>query len=173
MNELFKNVLVYLQNNGYSRASFERLIESVPGASTYEQLRDMRDAHPDVFREANLKGGLEGLALLDDVYAEDELIKLATAPESTSDEESKYIKHMYYRNVGSAVKADAVTCPNLFNTVICVLVTQNDFVIIGSAFAEDEDTAKERAYLDARNQLWTLEQYDRTSIMLTNYEIRF
>lgn len=58
-------VINWLNQEGYKRASFERIISSVPGASTYDQLRQMVNGYPNIFRSCVIKYGLEGLALQD------------------------------------------------------------------------------------------------------------
>ena len=57
-------VLSWLNQNQYTRASFDRIISHVMGASTYEQLRTLVHENADVFRSIIIKGGYEGLALV-------------------------------------------------------------------------------------------------------------
>jgi len=56
-------VIAWLNANHYTKASFERIISSVPGAATYYQLQDMVIRNSDIFHPIVIKGGLEGLAL--------------------------------------------------------------------------------------------------------------
>lgn len=77
MNTLLTEVLQWLQNNNYRRASFDRIVGIVPSASTYDQLEQLVDRYDHIFRHANMKGGLRGLALHDDVSIGNTLLELA------------------------------------------------------------------------------------------------
>jgi hypothetical protein len=67
MNALLIEILQWLHTNGYRRASFDRLIGIIPSASTYDQLYSVVNENPMLFRTANIKGGLPGLAVLDEI----------------------------------------------------------------------------------------------------------
>lgn len=66
-SKLLVEVLQWLQQNNYRRASFDRLIGIIPSATTYDDLYELLGAYPDIFREARIKGGLTGLAVQDEV----------------------------------------------------------------------------------------------------------
>lgn len=67
MKNLLIEVLQWLWNNQYRRASFERIIGIVPSAATEQQLAELVEEYPGLFRNCVIKGGLPGLALHDDV----------------------------------------------------------------------------------------------------------
>lgn len=174
MNNLLTEVLQWMQNNNYRRASFDRIVGIVPSAATYEQLNKLIDDHPDIFRTARIKGGLEGLAVLDEVdvaitldhlreEAEVPLTAQAvdpnTAPRVTEVDIESEIVNEYYRNLGGAVKASENS--SLHNTTICALELRNGFTIVGKSacvYPElyDEDKGRELARKDAIRQVWPL-----------------
>lgn len=80
MNTLLIEILQWMQNNNYRRASFDRLTSIIPSAATYEQLGEIINTNSDIFRSTIIKGGLPGMALLDDVSIQDVLNSLREAP---------------------------------------------------------------------------------------------
>ena len=174
MNKLLIEVLQWLQNNNYRRASFDRLVGIIPSAATYDQPDQLINEHPDIFRTARIKGGLEGLAVLDEVDVGITLAHLQEEPEvqlnvaavdpnlaprvTDIDIESEIINE-YYRNLGGAVKASENS--SLHNTTICALELRNGFTIVGKSscvYPElyDEDKGRELARADAIRQAWPL-----------------
>lgn len=176
MNALLVEILQWMQNNNYRRASFDRLIGVIPSAATYDQLYALIGANPMLFRAATIKGGLPGLAVLDDINVAEALqsyrheqeeppltIGYGQAPTPTqptlvasTDVESEIVDE-YYRNVGSALKAP-VDSPT-YNVTLCVLVLRNGFVILGKSACVDaanfnEDTGRRLAREDAIKQVW-------------------
>ena len=169
MNALLIEILQWLHTNGYRRASFDRLIGIVPSASTYDQLYAVVNDNPMLFRTANIKGGLPGLAVLDDIdvgsalesfrrQAEEAEVPLTiTAPKVTSPEVENEIVNEYYRNAGSAVKAPEGS--PLYNVTLCFLQLRNGFVIIGKSACVvaanfNEDIGRQLAREDAVKQVW-------------------
>jgi hypothetical protein len=164
MNKLLNEVLQYLQMNGYRRASFDRLCEKLACGATYQQLEDLVDEYPEIFRTSNIKGGRPGLALLDDVSIQ-EAIEMARPPVEeevppmplvTSFSMEEEIVDDYYRNLGSAIKAPEGS--PAYNTTLCILVLRNGFVIVGKSacvYSENfnEDTGKRLAREDALRQI--------------------
>jgi hypothetical protein len=151
MNSLLSELLQWMQNNNYRRASFDRIIGIVPSASTYDQLYQLINSNPMTFRTAIIKGGLPGLALLDDVdlsallestREEPEAVPMMhpTSPppvESTSKTPlvtpaliDFEIESTYYRNLGSALKVPDSPAGNV---TLCVLILRNGFVIVGKS----------------------------------------
>lgn len=142
MNSLLSELLQWMQNNAYRRASFDRIIGIVPSASTYEQLYELVSDYPDILRSANIKGGLPGLALQDGVDTALELAKLkaeeeqeqplvvAAHPVVTSSMIDPEIESEYYRNLGSALKVPDGPAGNV---TLCVLILRNGFVIVGKS----------------------------------------
>lgn len=147
MNALLIEILQWLHTNGYHRASFDRLIGIIPSASTYDQLYQLVNENPMLFRTANIKGGLPGLAVLDDIdvgaalesyrhqaeEAEAPLtvdigsLDLKVVTPSMIDAE---IESEYYRNLGSALKVPDGPAGNV---TLCVLILRNGFVIVGKS----------------------------------------
>lgn len=173
MNALLLEVLQYLQNNGYRRASFDRLIGIVPSATTYNQLYALINENPMLFRSATIKGGLPGLAVLDDVCISDVLAshqapeqeEVMVVPVPSTDLVTKVTKtaveieivNEYYRNAGSAVKAPEGS--PLYNVTLCFLQLRNSFVIVGKSACVDssnfnEDLGRQLAREDAIKQVW-------------------
>lgn len=176
MNNLLNEVLQWLQMNNYRRASFDRLCGIIPSAATYDQLDGLICDYPNIFRRARIKGGLEGLALQDDIsfsealaianpplaqlLEEEEPPQLAPpifAPKVTVHEVENEIVNEYYRNVGSAVKA-LVGSP-LYNVTLCILELRNGFTIIGKSACVNsenfnEDIGRQLAREDAVKQVW-------------------
>jgi hypothetical protein len=167
MNSLLNEVLQYLQINGYRRASFDRLCGILPSAATYHQLSTLIEEYPEIFRSSNIKGGLQGLALQNDVSIQ-EAIEMATPPPPPpvpEEDEHPLVTSMaidaeivddYYRNLGSAIKAPEGS--PAYNTTLCVLVLRNGFVIVGKSacvYSENfnEETGKRLAREDALRQI--------------------
>lgn len=180
MNSLLSELLQWMVNNNYRRASFDRIIGIVPSASTYNQLNDLVNENGDIFRSATMKGGFPGLALQDCVDAATELANLRKQPEEeaepltvgfaeqpvappaapeptmvTPQAIADEISSVHYRNLGSALKQ---TGP-VSNVTLCVLVLRNGFVIVGKSACVDaanfnEDTGQRLAYEDALKQVW-------------------
>lgn len=65
MNSLLDSILEWMQTNNLRLCSFERIVASVSGASTFEQVAAEVRANPGIFRTANIKGVGPGLALVD------------------------------------------------------------------------------------------------------------
>jgi hypothetical protein len=62
-------VVAWLRMNNYSRASFERICGNVVGAATFFQLNELVRDNPTTFRAIKIRGGIPGLALLDNAPA--------------------------------------------------------------------------------------------------------
>ena len=167
MNALLIEILQWLHTNGYRRASFDRLIGIIPSASTYDQLYAVVNENPMLFRTANIKGGLPGLAVLDEIDVGDALESFRcpaeepevplTAPKVVSSEIENEIVNEYYRNAGSAVKAPEGS--PLYNVTLCFLQLRNGFVIIGKSACVvaanfNEDIGRQLAREDAVKQVW-------------------
>lgn len=164
MNNLLNEVLQYLQMNGYRRASFDRLCEKLVSAATYNQLDELVEEYPEIFRTSNIKGGRPGLALLDDVSIQ-EAIEMARPPVEEEVPVKPVVTNLaidseivddYYRNLGSAIKAPDGS--PAYNTTLCVLVLRNGFVIVGKSacvYSENfnEDVGKRLAREDALRQI--------------------
>ncbi len=170
MNSLLTEVLQWLQNNSYRRASFDRIIGIVPSASTYEQLSDLVDQNGDLFRATIIKGGLPGLAINDGVdvaaalaYArkgveeEDEPMTAPppATPLVTSSMVDSEIIGEFYRNLGSAIKAPEGPAGNV---TLCVLILRNGFVIVGTSYCVssanfNEEVGQRLAREDALRQV--------------------
>lgn len=170
MNTLLIEILQWMKNNAYRRASFDRLIGIIPSASTYDQLYQLINENPMLFRTANIKGGLPGLAVLDDIDVGEALISyqheqeealivptpVQEAPLVTSSMIDSEIEYDYYRNLGSALKAPDGS--PTYNTTLCVLVLRNGFVIVGKSACVhsenfNEETGKRLAREDAIRQI--------------------
>jgi hypothetical protein len=181
MNSLLTELLQWLHNNNYRRASFDRIISIVPSASNYEQLTQLINDYSHIFRAASIKGGLPGLAVQDDIevcdaldrargsfkeedaepmttgYAIDPPATCAPAPTHVTPAAIlEEIVSTHYRNLGSALKQ--VNGPTA-NVTLCVLVLRNDFVIIGKSACVDsanydEEIGQRLAYEDAVKQVW-------------------
>ena len=180
MNKLLSEILQWMQVNGYRRASFDRLCGILPSAGTYAQLDKVLDEFPSIFRRARLKGGLDGLALQDDLSIEDAIAMASpppveeeipmhvetltpagcpSAPKVSVNQVEAEIVDEYYRNAGSAVKAPHGS--SLYNVTLCILVLRNGFVIIGKSACVDsanfnEDVGRQLAREDAVKQVWPL-----------------
>jgi hypothetical protein len=166
MNDLLNQVLNYLRNNNYRLASFQRLQAMVPLATTDAVLWELVGQHPDIFRNARMKGGRPGLALQEDYEFEDLLPaqplttdQVTEAPKVKSDEIEAEIESEYYRNLGSALKAPEGS--PAYNTTLCVLVLRNGFVIVGKSACVNsanfnEEIGKRLAREDAVKQMWPL-----------------
>lgn len=177
MNALLIEILQWLHTNGYRRASFDRLIGIIPSASTYDQLYNVVNENPMLFRTANIKGGLPGLAVLDDVniatvlesYRKEQEEPEAPltldnsqnlpgpGPKVASAEVENEIVNEYYRNAGSAVKAPEGS--PLYNVTLCFLQLRNGFVIVGKSACVvaanfNEDIGRQLAREDAVKQVW-------------------
>lgn len=57
-------IIMWLNQVGYSKASYDRLISNVPAAANYDDLRRVVYENPTLFRTMNIKGGFEGLVYL-------------------------------------------------------------------------------------------------------------
>jgi len=169
MNSLLTEVLQWLHNNAYRRASFDRIIGIVPSASTYEQLTALVNQNNDIFRATVIKGGLPGLAMQDGVEViealamarggiEEEAEPMVVPPaaplvtQKTVDDE---VVNVYYRNLGSALKTPDGPAANV---TLCVLILRNGFVVIGKSACVhrenfDEEIGQRLAYEDARRQV--------------------
>lgn len=177
MNTLLIEILQWMKNNAYRRASFDRLIGIIPSASTYDQLYQLINENPMLFRTANIKGGLPGLAVLDDIDVGEALESYrrpAEEPEVpltlgnpqdlpglitkvTNVEIENEIMNEYYRNAGSAVKA--LEGSPLYNVTLCFLHLRNGFVIVGKSACVvaanfNEDIGRQLAREDAVKQVW-------------------
>lgn len=180
MNSLLTEVLQWLHNNDYRRASFDRIIGVVPSASTYDQLSTMVAQNDDVFRPTIIKGGLPGLAVQDFVNVSEALemsrrqpeeeaaptpvavdscrnpVIAAITPTSVTPEAiANEIESEHYRNLGGALKQTGPTA----NVTLCVFVLKNGFVIIGKSACVNsenfnEDLGRKLAREDAVRQMW-------------------
>lgn len=65
MGSLLNNILDWMQINNLRLCSFERIVASVPGASTFEEVAAEIRANPSIFRAAQIKNVGPGLALVD------------------------------------------------------------------------------------------------------------
>lgn len=167
MNNLLTQILQWMQNNRYRRASFERIIGIVPSATSYRELDLLVERNPEIFRTAMIKGGLPGLAVHDDVdiakllasAQEDEAPPMVVAPGAPLINKEMYdleIDSEYYRNLGSALKAPEES--STYNTTLCVLVLRNGFVIVGKSACIhssnfNEEIGKRLAREDAIRQI--------------------
>lgn len=157
--QLLIEVLTWFANNQYRRASFERLTSVIPSASTFGQLYDMVQANRTIFRPINLRGGNEGLALVDGILANRELAKLTTieppmtteeiedtpvtgnAPKITSVDVQNEIASEYFLNVGEAIHATDLQAGRLTQVLpqslgmltICILVLKNGYTVTGKS----------------------------------------
>ena len=184
MNTLLAEVLQWLQNNGYRRASFDRIVGIVPSAATYDQLYQLVGQHNDIFRSATMKGGLPGLALEDDVNITEELNALrdpppaltigygtptpapiveSTTPSVTDSAVEAEIHSEYYLNVGEAVGATTVSFDDWYGPTmrltLCILVLKNEFTVVGKSacvYPElyDSEKGRQLARADAVRQVW-------------------
>ena len=163
MDKLLNEVLQYLQISGYSRASFDRLSEKLTSAPTYQQLEELIDEYPDILRTSNIKGGYAGLAL--NGITIQEAVDMARPPveeevppckplvtDTLIDSE---ILDIYYRNLGSALKAPDGPAGNV---TLCVIILRNGFVIVGKSacvYRENfnEETGQRLAREDALRQI--------------------
>lgn len=158
MNTLLNEVLQWLQMNNYHRASFDRLVGIIPSAATYEQLHNLVDAYPAIFRHASMKGGLPGLALQDGVEAADALLGETTPPDRvTIDEIEACIVDTAYLHPG-AILFRAPGDP-LNNLTICIITLDNGFTVVGKSACVDprlydEQKGRELAREDAVRQVW-------------------
>ena len=172
MDNLLINVLRWLMTNNYRRASFDRIIGIVPEASTYDQLEALVVQNPEIMYPIQIKGGLPGLRIHDDVN----IVKLVseltgqssianttlTAPPAVSSvtptEIEQEIASEYYMNLGDAL--------GRFNTplqrvTLCVITLKNEFTVIGKSaciYPENfnADVGQKLAREDAIRQLWVL-----------------
>jgi Phage protein (N4 Gp49/phage Sf6 gene 66) family len=182
MNSLLTEVLQWLHNNGYRRASFDRIIGIVPSASTYEQLTALVNHNDDIFRATTIKGGLPGLAVQDGITVADALLiarggteeeaePMTIAPTPAppawitvtnpvppvaSNPIDFEVEYEYYRNLGSALKAPVGS--TAYNTTLCVLILRNGFVIVGKSACVNsenfnEEVGKQLAREDALRQI--------------------
>jgi hypothetical protein len=176
MNTLLAEVLQWLQNNGYRRASFDRIVGIVPSAATYDQLYQLIGQHGDIFRSATMKGGLPGLALQDEVNIAEELnilreppapltigfgtpatsVVADTTPSVTDNEVEAEIHSEYYINAGEAVGSWSGPTTRL---TLCVLVLKNEFTVVGKSacvYPElyDAEKGRQLARADAVKQVW-------------------
>jgi hypothetical protein len=105
MNNLLIEVLQWLQNNQYRRASFDRLCGIIPSAATYEQLSQLVRSNPTIFRATVIKGGMPGLAVQDNIYIPTTLASLAPPPVEGAP------MTIGYGNTPSPVPVDAPAAP--------------------------------------------------------------
>jgi hypothetical protein len=161
---LLKSVLSWLIQNNYRRASFERLIGTVVGCSTYSQLHQLVACHPQIFRSADMRGSLPGLALLDNVNPRTaipndpitvgEPLTLPGFPEPiatpktfsvTLDDVNAEIVSEHYINAGEAIHASdlqagrptQVLPQSLALLTICILTLRNGFTVTGKSACVD------------------------------------
>lgn len=176
MSSLLIEILQWLHTNGYRKASFDRLIGIIPSVSTYDQLYAVINENPTLFRTANIKGGLPGLAVLDEIDVgaamqsavvraslesfrcptEEPEVSL-TAPKVVPSDVENEIVNEYYQNAGRAVYATYGS--PLDNVTLCFLELRNGFVIIGksacvNAANFNEDIGRQLAREDALRQVW-------------------
>lgn len=64
-SSLLDAILDWMQVNRLRLCSYERLVSSIPGVSTYDELATIVGNNPDIFRPANIKNVGPGLALVD------------------------------------------------------------------------------------------------------------
>jgi hypothetical protein len=101
-------VLTWLNQNQYSRASFDRIISHVMSASTYEQLRELVQTNGDIFRFAIIKGGLEGLALIHESSATDTPSIGSSEDEVAAGDYQSLMRHLQGSITGPAMDHDLV-----------------------------------------------------------------
>jgi hypothetical protein len=59
-----KAILAYLNQNGYQMASFDRLRRRIDSSNTDEQFNQIILRNPTLFRHAQIRGGIPGIAKL-------------------------------------------------------------------------------------------------------------
>jgi hypothetical protein len=64
-SSLLDAILDWMQVNRLRLCSYERLVSSIPGVSTYDELATIVGNNPGIFRTANIKNVGPGLALVD------------------------------------------------------------------------------------------------------------
>lgn len=64
-SSLLDAILDWMQVNRLRLCSYERLVSSIPGVSTYDELATIVGNNPGIFRPANIKNVGPGLALVD------------------------------------------------------------------------------------------------------------
>ena len=101
-------VLTWLNQNQYTRASFDRIISHVMSASTYEQLRELVQTNGDIFRFAIIKGGLEGLALIHESSATDSPFVSSAEDEAAPENYQSLMQHLQGSITGPAMDHDLV-----------------------------------------------------------------
>lgn len=168
MNTLLKDLLQWLQMNGYRRASFDRIVGIVPSASTYEQLTNLVNSYSHIFRHATMKGGLPGLALQDAVNISEALQNLAapapaapatpSAPRVTLEQIRAEVHSVDYINAGEAVGSPMSP---LGRVTLCVMLLRNGFTVIGKSACVspelyDRVIGERLAEEDAIRQVWPL-----------------
>ena len=165
MNNLLLEILQWMQNNNYRRASYDRLVGIIPSAATYEQLDNLVVANPNILRQAKIKGGLEGLAVLDDVVISEVITNLQTPPPAepepnkvTDSEVNMNIRNEYYIVPGDVL--DLIH--SLLNQLtLCILVLNNGYTVVGKSACVDSalydpDIGRRIARQDAVRQVWPL-----------------
>lgn len=156
---LATRVIAWLNMNGYRRASFDRIISIVEDANTYEQLSQMVNDHPHIFRHCTLKGGLPGLAF------QDSYITLREEPEAPLQLDLPPTPPSAPKVTQADVDAEIVNETYLVlpdgRTTICQLTLKNGFTVLGSAACVhianfDAEIGKRISREDAVNQIWPL-----------------
>ncbi len=165
MNNLLLEILQWMQNNNYRRASYDRLVGIIPSAATYEQLDNLVAANPNILRQATIKGGLEGLAVLDEVDISEVITSLQTPPPAepepntvTDGEVNMNIRSEYYIVPGDVLD---LTHSPLNQLTLCILVLTNGYTVVGKSACVDSalfdpDIGRRIARQDAVRQVWPL-----------------
>jgi hypothetical protein len=169
MHSLLIELLQWMVNNNYRRASFDRIIGIVPSAATYEQLNELINDFEHVFRPAVIKGGLPGLALLDDVDAaaelrqlrgEEEAEPMLTSPPAsvTESEVEQNIRSEHFFVPGQYMLSNDRALSQL---TLCILVLNNGYTVVGKSACVDgalfdPDIGRRIARQDAVRQVWPL-----------------
>ena len=165
MNNLLLEILQWMQNNNYRRASYDRLVGIIPSAATYDQLDSLVEDNQNILRKANIKGGLPGLAVLDDVVISEVIGNLLAPPPAvgaaakvTDGEIEQNIRSEYYIVPGDVLD---LTHSPLNQLTLCILVLTNGYTVVGKSACVDSalfdpDIGRRIARQDAVRQVWPL-----------------
>lgn len=158
MNELLTQILQWMRQHNYCRASYDRLLGIIPAASTDAQLDELVDTYPAIFTHVTIKGGLPGLKLQEGVNLDfldlmtgaltttqiekviPALDSLAsdTAPRITKQDIDRAVFHESVFNAAEAIaavnKCEVGELPStLRNMTICIQTLWNGFNVVGTS----------------------------------------